>query len=104
MGHSNVAQFIAERIDTLGLKQVDVAEACGFPHPNVVTMIKQGKTRLPMDRIGPMAHALQTDAFDLYRMCMQEYLPSTWDAIAPILAVRLASAETGPLAARVGAR
>ena len=95
MTKSNVADFIATRIEKLGLRQVDVAAICGFERPNVITMIKQGKTKLPMDKIGSMAVALQGDAFALYRMCMQEYLPSTWDAIAPILEsrTRISAAE-----------
>lgn len=89
MTRSNVAHFIATRIEELGLKLVDIAEVCGFERSNVVTMIKQGKTKLPMDKIGSMARALQTDPFELYRLCMQEYLPSTWEAIEPILDARL---------------
>ncbi len=97
MDNTNVAYFISTRIEELGLKLLDVAEICGFARPNVVTMIKQGKTKLPMDKIGPMARALQTDPFELYRMCMQEYLPSTWEAIASILELRtrpVAAADT----------
>ncbi len=89
MTNSNVAHFIATRIEELALRQSHVAEICGFERPNVITMIKQGKTKLPMDKIGSMAVALQTDPFQLYRMCMQEYLPSTWEAIAPILESRM---------------
>lgn len=84
-----VADFIASRIEELNLKLVDVAQICGFPKPNMITMIKQGKSKLPMDKIGMMAHALQTDPFDLYRRCMREYLPSTWESISPILEQRL---------------
>lgn len=83
MHEVTIAQFIASRIEQLGLKQVYVAECCGFPKANVITMIKQGKIRLPMDKIGLMARALQVDPFDLYSRCMQEYLPSTWEVLAP---------------------
>lgn len=82
---STVASFIAERIDASGQLQKDIAEKVGFETPNLITMIKQGKTRLPIDKIGPMARALEIDPISLFSMCMQEYHPNTWKAIAPFL-------------------
>ncbi len=103
MNESAVAHFITTRINELDLKLVDIAEVCGFPRPNVITMIKQGKTKLPLDKIGLMARALQVDPFDLFRMCMQEYLPSTWAAIAPILESRTsATAGVQPVSTNEG--
>jgi transcriptional regulator with XRE-family HTH domain len=57
--HPTVAQFIAQRIKESSKSQLEIAEACGWGKtPNMVTMVKQGKSRLPLEKIGPMATAL----------------------------------------------
>ena len=82
---SKVAALIADRIEATGQLQKDIAAKAGFPKPNIITMLKQGKTRLPLDKIGPMARALETDPIHLLQLCMEEYHPSTWKAIAPFM-------------------
>ncbi len=82
---SQVARFIAARIEATGQLQKDIAVKCGFEKPNIITMIKQGTTRLPLDKIGPMAIALGVDPVQLFKMCMEEYHPATWKAIAPLI-------------------
>lgn len=88
-----VAEFIDSCINQRELKQVDIAEKAGFNKPNVITMIKQGKTRLPWDKIGPIAEALGTDPVQLFHMCLAEYMPDTWEKIAPYLAPVLTPEE-----------
>ncbi len=82
---SQVARFIAARIGASGKLQKDIAEKAGFEKPNMITMVKQGRTRLPIDKIGPMAQALEIDPVALFSMFMEEYHPNTWKAIAPFL-------------------
>jgi hypothetical protein len=82
---SQVARFIERRIEETGQKQTDIAFKVGFEKPNVITMIKQGKTRLPLDKIGLMANALETDPTQLFQLCMEEYHPATWKVIAPFM-------------------
>lgn len=82
---SPVARFIAERISASGQLQKDIAQKAGFESPNVVTMIKQGITKLPLERVGPLARALETDPLKLLHMCLEEYSPLTWSAIKPYL-------------------
>ena len=57
---SQVACFIAARIEATGQLQKDIAAKAGFDKPNMITMIKQGRTRLPLDKVGAMALALET--------------------------------------------
>lgn len=82
---SNVATYIASRIEASGQLQKDIAEKVGFERPNMITMVKQGRSRLPIDKIGSMARALGIDPIALFSMCMEEYYPNTWKAIAPCL-------------------
>ena len=82
---SNVAAFVARRIQELGCLQREVAEAVGYDNPNIITMIKQGKTKLPLSKVSLMAHALETDPLHLLHLCMSEYFPETWEVIAPMM-------------------
>lgn len=73
-----VAQFISHRIQVIGKSQTEIAHEVGFDRPNMITMIKQGKTKLPMAKIGPMAIALEADPVALMKLCMSAYYPDTW--------------------------
>lgn len=90
---SQVASFVAERIRITGKKQVEIAAVAGFDKPNVITMIKQGKTKLPLGKVGPMAKALEADATYLLKLCLEEYQPETWKAIRPYMDDMLTSDE-----------
>jgi len=48
-------------------------------------MIKQGRTKLPLAKVGPMAKALELDPTSLLKLCIKEYQPDTWDAISPYM-------------------
>lgn len=76
-----VAEYIDRQIDLCGKKQIDIAQQAGFDKPNMVTMIKQGKTKLPLEKIGRMAKALEVDPLHLFTLTMQEYQPDTWAEI-----------------------
>ena len=81
---SQVAKYVQLRIQTLGKKQSLIAKEAGFDKPNVITMIKQGKTKLPLAKIGEMAKALETDPIYLLKLCLSQYQPKTWEAIRPL--------------------
>lgn len=81
----SVAEYISWQIEICGKKQLEIAEECGFDKANMITMIKQGKSKLPMNKIGPMAKSLGIDPVNLLKMCLQEYLPDTWEAIQRIV-------------------
>lgn len=76
--NTKVAQFIAQRIQVTGKSQRDIAIEAGFDSPNMVTMLKQGKTKLPLGKVGLMAKALETDPVMLLKMALSEYYPELW--------------------------
>lgn len=88
-----VAQFVRHQIQTLGKSQRVIAEEVGFEQPNVITMIKQGKTKLPIAKVGRMAEALETDPVFLMKLCMNTYHPDTWQYIEPFLESALTKDE-----------
>jgi len=90
---SQVAKFIQHRVQTLGKKQTLIAKEAGFDKPNVITMIKQGKTKLPLAKVGVIAAALETDPIHLLKLCISEYQPDTWEAVSPLLDEMLTKEE-----------
>ncbi len=75
---TSVAEFIADRLAAIDKTQRQVATECGLENANVITMFKQGATKLPLNRIGPLAKALEVDPAHLLRLAMLEYAPDTW--------------------------
>ena len=88
-----VAKFVRRQIQMLGKPQHEIAREVGFDQPNIITMIKQGKTKLPLAKVGPMAIALETDPVYLTQLCFSTYFPETWAAIAPFLETALTADE-----------
>jgi hypothetical protein len=80
----SVAEYISWQIALCGKPQLDIAVEAGFEKPNIVTMIKQGKTKLPLGKIGKFAKAIEVDPMHLLKLCMSEYWPDTWNEIESI--------------------
>jgi len=72
--HSNLANYIERRILELKPKksQLQIASESGFPNPNMVTMIKQGASKLALDRVPSMAGALDCDPAYLLRLALEQ--------------------------------
>ncbi|QFT62695.1 hypothetical protein FIU91_07125 [Roseivivax sp. THAF30] len=49
---------------------------------NVISMLRSGEMRLPIERAPALAHALGIDEKTLIRTAMTEYMPETWNALA----------------------
>ncbi|SFQ68761.1 Transcriptional regulator, contains XRE-family HTH domain [Roseivivax halotolerans] len=81
MTHSPTARLIADALDASGKTQREVAEEVGFPRQNVISMLRSGEMRLPIERAPALAHALGIDEKTLIRTAMTEYMPETWNAL-----------------------
>jgi hypothetical protein len=64
---SKVAVLIGQRIKTLGKSQIEISKEAGFQKPNIITMFKQGKTKIPLAKCGVLANALEMDALHLMK-------------------------------------
>lgn len=76
-----VAQYLTAQIELCGKPQFELAKECGYENPNIITMLKQGRSKLPMGRVGNMAKALGVDPLFLFSLVMNEYEPETWATI-----------------------
>lgn len=72
---SNVGPYVSERIDALrGRKtQKEIAEQAGYDHPNNISMIKSGTSKLPLDRVPALAKALECDVGELFAVALEQY-------------------------------
>lgn len=109
---SKLAKFLEARLMELKHKktQTEIAEDAGFVNPNMLTMIKQGATKLPIDRVPALAKALESDPALLLRLALEQSEGSTvtaaiYDIIGQpisknemtwIIEIRAASGDTDP--------
>jgi len=77
-------EILAFHIAQSGLTQREIARSCGFRRPNIVSMIKTGATRLPLERLGTMARVLEVDPLILFRAWMTTYYADTWRELTPL--------------------
>jgi hypothetical protein len=88
-----VAEFIDQQIEWTEKSNLQIADECGFPKSNIVSMIRYGKTKLPMNRVGRMAKALEVDPVFFLGMVMAEYDPEGWAVIRGVIAKPVISAN-----------
>lgn len=81
MSKMTVAQFLTIKINESGRSQKEIATEIGYDSANVITMFKQGLTKLPIDTVGPIARALNVDPVYLLRLVFKEYHPATFEAV-----------------------
>jgi hypothetical protein len=96
---TTVAEFLAGQIALAGVQQNDLAKQLGYDKPNIITMFKQGTTKLPLNKVGPMAKALHIDPVHLLRRVMQEYYAESWASIEEILTATPISANEAEILA-----
>jgi hypothetical protein len=89
----SVAAYIKTQISVCGVAQKDIAAALDYDNPNVISMIKNGTTKLPLTKVGPLAKILEVDPVHLLRLTMTEYCPETWQSIQHVIGRSLITAN-----------
>lgn len=72
---TRLPRFIHRRVlEIKHLKsQADIAAEAGFVNPNMMSMIKSGSTRLPIDRVPALAKALEVDPRRLLQLAIEQW-------------------------------
>lgn len=83
-GKKTLAEFIAFQIDNNGKTQKQIATALGYANPNIITMFKQGITKVPISKIPRFAEVLGIKPEHLLALAMEEYSPEVWESIQSI--------------------
>lgn len=78
--HTAAAVYVSRQIDALtesgNLTQRQIAHTAGYDKPNILSMIKRGETKVPIDKIPDMAKALRVDPAHLARLVLDQHWPA----------------------------
>jgi len=56
--------------------QAQIAAEAGFTNPNMISMIKSGATRIPLDRVPALAESLDVDPARLLQLALEQWAGS----------------------------
>lgn len=84
LGRSEVAELLAAAIKASPKSQAKIAQEVGFKSKNFLTMVKQGSSKLPIEKVPEVAAVLKIDAKFLLKKCYQEYQPGRWEVLKSI--------------------
>ncbi|SNR78297.1 helix-turn-helix transcriptional regulator [Puniceibacterium sediminis] len=87
--HGTTAALLDQAIRASGKTQREIANETGFARPNVVSMMKSGEMRVPIERIPAIAESTGIDPVLLLNTAMTEYMPEMWSAIRSVLKLHL---------------
>lgn len=73
------ARLIADCIRDLAHKktQAEIANEAGFPNANMMTFLKNGRNKVPLDRVPSLAKALEVDPAYLMRLALDQAVGAT---------------------------
>lgn len=73
-GHSKLAVYLRARLAELApiKNQTEIAREAGFTNPNMISMLKQGTTKLALDRVAALARALEVDPRRCYLLALDQ--------------------------------
>ena len=71
---TRIAKFLDKRITEMASRksQLDISRECGFTNPNVISIMKSGAMKVPLDRIPALAKSLECDPVKLFKMGMEQ--------------------------------
>ncbi len=86
--HSRMVQFLAKHLDSVypGVDQTDIARALGYTQPNIISMFKTGRTRVPLEKIPDLAKVIKVDPVFLMRLALEQYWPGKLSVLACMFA------------------
>lgn len=78
---SVVAAMITEAINRSPKTQIAIAKEVGFETSHMITLMKQGRTKVPLSKVSLLAAAIDLDERILLIQCLEEYQPAEWGVI-----------------------
>ena len=95
MRFSMTAIKLSNAIEASDLTQREIADGVGFRQANIISMLKSGETRVPLDRIPALAQTLGMNERDFLLTAIAEYHPGIHEVLVDILGLPLSDAELG---------
>lgn len=99
MTKSSFTERMRELIDASGKLHREIAVEVGYPRPNVISMIRTGCFKVPLEKVTPLARALGADPAFMLRLYLEEHEPERLEAIQGALGEILSANERELLAA-----
>lgn len=90
---SRFVKHIDRLITESELIQREIADRLGYEKANIITMFKQGTTRVPLDKVPQLADALDVDRVDLINVWLKDYEPEMLEVVQQNLGVVLSRSE-----------
>ena len=95
MAYSPTASMLAKAIEQSDMTQREIADRVGFKHSNIISMIKSGETRVPLERIPALAQTLGMNEREFLLLAIEEYHPGVHEVLVEVLGLPLSDAELG---------
>lgn len=95
---TELPNFVAQRVLELKPRksQTEIAAEAGFVNPNMISMIKSGASKLPLDRVPSLAKALDCDAAYLMRLALEQAIgPTAANAVLEVFGTPISDNEKG---------
>ncbi len=95
---TRLAKYIDKRVMEMRPKksQNEIAAEAGFVSVNMLSMVKAGSTKLPLDRVPTLARALECDPAYLLRLTLEQVVGDTAaNAIVEIMGTPVTANERG---------
>lgn len=92
------AKLIADRVRDLSHRktQAEIASEAGFANANMMTFLKNGRNKVPLDRVPSLAKALEVDPAYLMRLALDQAVgPTAAKAINEIFGTPATENERG---------
>ncbi|MBP1152776.1 helix-turn-helix domain-containing protein [Methylocaldum sp. RMAD-M] len=84
-----VAKVVAQAISISKKTRTEIAKEVGYDRPEIINMFESGLTRIPIERIGRFAIALDLEPRFLIRLAMAEYMPEVFKTLEQIFGAGL---------------
>ena len=80
----SVREFVADALAVSSKTQKEIADEIGLDNANLITMWKNGTSRVPLNRLLSLANALEVDAWFFVRLALLEYYPQLYAIIEKV--------------------
>ncbi|WP_166636782.1 helix-turn-helix domain-containing protein [Cognatilysobacter terrigena] len=89
----HVANYFTVLVDASPKTQDEIAREAGFESPNTISMIKTGRTKIPLARIPALAKSLGADPKEMLAVALESYQPELYDVLSKIAPSMLISEQ-----------
>ncbi len=90
---SPTAMMLTKAIEDSDLTQREIADRVGFKNANIISMLKNAETRVPLERIPALANTLGMDEREFLMVAIEEYHPGVHEVLVDVMGVPLSDAE-----------